>query len=140
MGQDNEFGIRLKQVRKSLRLTQKDFAERLKISGATLSELESGKYKPGHDFFVKISSAFDVNLYYLLFGEGEMFLDPTHAYAERSENFAVNLKDVREFFHYFERSQLVQYSTLAHFKSIKHKDGEVIAAEMETFEKKKPSK
>lgn len=137
MGQDNEFGIRLKQVRKTLRLTQKEFAESLKISGATLSELESGKYKPGHDFFVNISIAFEVNLYYLLFGRGNMFLDPTQAYSERSDDFAVNLKDVSEFFHYFERSQLVQYSTLANFRALKYKDGEVIKAELEEFENKK---
>ena len=125
------FADRLKAVRKSLRLKQKEFAERLKISGPALSEIESGKYKPGHDFFIKIAKEFEVNLYYLLFGEGDMFLDPMASYIRRVNTFAVNTPDVREFFHYFERSSLLQYLILAHFKLIMTKDVEREAIEKE---------
>lgn len=128
---DTGFADRLKGIRKSLRFKQKEFAERLKISGPALSEIEGGKYKPGHDFFIKISKEFNVNLYYLLFGEGDMFLDPMASYIRRVNKFAVNTPDVREFFHYFEHSSLLQYLILAHFKLIMAKETEREAIEKE---------
>ncbi|MCP4230071.1 MAG: helix-turn-helix transcriptional regulator, partial [bacterium] len=104
----SNFAERLRLVRQTLTMTQKEFAARLKISGPALSEIENGKYKPGFDFIVNISREFNVNLYYLLFAEGDMFLDPTRAYTNRMEKFAMNIPEVRRFFNYFERSPFVQ--------------------------------
>ncbi len=69
-----EFGKRIKQVLKHLKLTQKESAARLGISIASLSEIENDKYKPGHDFFYNMVKEFKVNLYYLYFGKGDMFI------------------------------------------------------------------
>jgi transcriptional regulator with XRE-family HTH domain len=67
------FGERVRAIRKSLKIKQEDFAPGLKISTTHLTEIEKGKTKPCHDFFYNIVKNYNVNPYYLLFGEGEMF-------------------------------------------------------------------
>jgi hypothetical protein len=54
----------------------------------------------------------NVNLYYVLFGEGGMFEDPLVSAIRQVEAFAKNIGDVREFLYYFKRSSIVQYFIL----------------------------
>ncbi|MCK4762514.1 MAG: helix-turn-helix transcriptional regulator [Candidatus Aminicenantes bacterium] len=103
----------------------------MKVSGPTLSELEKGKYKPGHDLFYNISKEFNVNLNFLLFGEGEMFLDPIKETASRLESFAVNNEEVRKFLHYFEKSKILQFRILSHFNTILIEEQPIIEKEIE---------
>ncbi len=137
---ENGWGSRIKQIRKELNLKQKDFAERLKISGPSLSEIETGKYKPGYDFLVKITLEFNVNLYYILFGEGEMFIDPTAAPYSRVEKFAANIEDVRDFLYHFERSSILQYFILNQYKTKMIMEKEPIVRDIEAFEKRRKKK
>ena len=67
-------GGRVKELRKSLKISQKDFAAFLNISSSYLSEIEHGNSNPGFDFFYKISTACNVSLDYLFHGIGEMML------------------------------------------------------------------
>jgi transcriptional regulator with XRE-family HTH domain len=76
MPEENVFAERLKLTRETLKLKQKEFAARLNISAASYSEIESGKYKPNYEFIYNLAKEFNVNLYYLLFGKGDMFLEP----------------------------------------------------------------
>jgi transcriptional regulator with XRE-family HTH domain len=110
-------GFRIKQIRKALNLKGKDFAPRIKISGPSLSEMEKGKYYPNFEFMVNIAREFNVNLYYLIFGEGEMFIDP-----EKGTDFSI-LEDlvnssgsIRKFLYYFERSEILRFFILSQFK------------------------
>lgn len=68
-----DIGKRIKEIRASLRLKQKDLAEALDMAGCYLSELESGKGNPCHAFFYKLCTRFGINLNYLFLGEGDMF-------------------------------------------------------------------
>lgn len=124
------FAIRLKRVRKALKFRQNEFAESLGIAGPTLSELESGKYRPGFEFLANISQIYNVNIYYLMFGTGDMFLDELSTYTTRNKNFSINLQDVRTFLHYFERSPLVQYHIMSSFRAIMHREKEAIEKEI----------
>lgn len=121
-----EVGNRIRQIRTALHLQQKEFAVRMGIAGASLSEIENGKYKPGYDFLYNAVKEFNVNLYYLLFGEGDMFRNPMEAMADRAGKFAVNIPEVRSFIDSFERSPFVQYSMLAHFRTLMLRDREII--------------
>ena len=67
-------GGRVKELRKSLKISQKDFSAFLNISASYLSEIEHGNSNPGFDFFYKISTACNVSLDYLFHGIGEMML------------------------------------------------------------------
>ena len=131
MKEEKDLGKRVKLVRNKLGLKQKDFAKILKMSGGALSEIESGKYKPGHDFFYMISKEFNVNLYYLIFGEGEMFTDP----AKELTGLEAENEDVRQLFFYFERSKLVRYYILGYFNKIFFENKNIIDKEVEEQKK-----
>ncbi len=120
------FALRLRAIRQALQLRQADFAERLNVSGPALSEIENGKYKPGYEFLYNAVKEFNVNLYYLLFGEGDMFRNPMEAMADRAGKFAVNIPEVQRFIDGFERSPYVQYSILALFRTLMLRDREII--------------
>ena len=133
-------GERIKKIRKALNLKQKEFAERLNMSSPSLSEIETGKYKPGYDFLINISKEFNVNLYYVLFGEGDMFIDPILSSYRRVKEFAVNIEDVRDFLYYFERSSILQYFILNQFKTKMVMEKEPVLKEINEYESKRKKK
>ena len=64
---------RIIKLRKSLNLSQKEFAEKIGLKQGTLSDLETGKAKIVDRVFILICSQFNVNKEWLRFGKGEMF-------------------------------------------------------------------
>ena len=60
------FGSRVKETRKSLKLTQEDLAEKADIGVVYLSEIERGLKSPSIVVFTKIAKALDVSADYLL--------------------------------------------------------------------------
>lgn len=66
-------GTRVKQVRMSRNLTQKEFAETLGVSQGFLSEVEKG-IKPASDtFFIALINLYKINEKWLLTGDGPIF-------------------------------------------------------------------
>jgi transcriptional regulator with XRE-family HTH domain len=131
----NTVGYRIKQIRKTLNLKGKDFAPRIKISGPSLSELEKGKYYPNFEFLVNISREFNVNLYYLLFGEGDMFMDTgSRTDLGLLEELINSSSTIRNFISYFERSEIIRYFILSQFKYKLMLDKEMIEKEIAQFE------
>ena len=65
---------RIRAVRMKLGLTQADFGERLRVTGAAISRMESGVRLPSDQVIMNICEKFDVNERWLRTGEGEMFL------------------------------------------------------------------
>ena len=72
-----EIGKRIKQIRKALNLTQEDFCKYLDTSKASLSEIENGKYKAGNELLEKLVKKYNVNLHFVIVGEGDMFISTT---------------------------------------------------------------
>ena len=62
MGKDNNFGIKLQQIRKSKGLTQEKLAELAGVHEKYISKLELGTYKPSFDTLSKIVKALDLNV------------------------------------------------------------------------------
>jgi len=96
---------RVKILRKSLNLTQKEFAKKICVSTSfqTLTELEQKKVLDRH--IKLIVSAFGVNEAWLRTGEGEMFekdVTPDYKIAETVEIF----KQLNPFFQDFILEQL----------------------------------
>jgi len=133
---ENNAGDRIKQIRLELKLRQQEFGEKLDISGPSLSEIETGKYKPGFELLVKLHKVFNVNLYYVLFGEGSMFEDPMISSLRRVEKYAKNTGDVREFLYYFERSGILQYAILSLYKKLMMSEKDLILREIDDYESK----
>jgi len=69
---------RLKQLRDALGLNKNQLAVKLGIDNGNISRYESGKVKPNSDFYELLIKKFDnINLTWLISGEGEMFLQKT---------------------------------------------------------------
>lgn len=66
---------RVLQVRKSLKLTQDEFAKRLGITGSGLSNIEKGKRALTEQMALSICREFNVSHAWLVDGVGDMFLD-----------------------------------------------------------------
>ena len=135
MTNERDIAVRLTEIRQALKFKQKEFAERLNISAPSLSEIEGGKYKPNFDFMAKLVKEFKVNLYYLFFGEGEMFIDPAAFYINKVKDFTIDTEDMRKFFFYFHRSPVLRYLMLAQFRISLLKEKEDIENDLLEYEK-----
>jgi len=71
---ENIFGKALREARKSLGLTQGEFANPLSITGGYVSDIEKGKAIPSESVIREISEVYRINRLKLETGEGPMFL------------------------------------------------------------------
>lgn len=76
---------RLKKLRKTLELTQQEFADKLKVPRNTIGGYEVGKSNPSDAAVNNICNIFNVNEDWLRTGNGEMFIELTRD--EQIENF-----------------------------------------------------
>lgn len=65
---------RIKELRKVLKLTQQEFADRILVDRSTITGYETGKAIPGNAMISLICREFGVSRVWLLSGEGEMFV------------------------------------------------------------------
>lgn len=75
MGIEN-FGDRLKKFRQQKGLTQLDLARTLKISQGYISSVERNQKAPGKELLIALKRYYNLNINWLLTGEGEMFESP----------------------------------------------------------------
>ena len=129
-----EVGKRIKKIRPALNLTQEDFGKSIGASKASLSEIETGKYKAGIELLENLVKKHNVNLHFVITGEGDMFMSPTASSFARSAKFAVNLEDVRDFLYHFERSSIMQYYILSQYKARMMTEGDLISKEIKEKE------
>lgn len=67
-------GERIRKLRKSLDLTQQEFADRIGVKRNTIATYEIGRNEPIDAVVSLICREFDVNEQWLRTGEGEMFI------------------------------------------------------------------
>lgn len=79
---------RLKKLRKTLDLTQQEFADKLKVPRNTIGGYEVGKSNPSDAAVNNICNIFNVNEEWLRTGNGEMFIELTRD--EQIEHFVGN--------------------------------------------------
>lgn len=60
------FGQRLKELRTEFGLTQKELADKLNLTHATISKYEREELDPGKDVLIKLAKYFDVSTDFLL--------------------------------------------------------------------------
>ena len=112
-----EIGERVQGVRKKLNLLQKDFAKTLDISNASLSEIESGNAKPRFELIYNITKKYQININYLLHGEGEILL-PDEIQRQNGVTIQPRHRDFfSEFLYYFNCSPLVRTAMMNYFRA-----------------------
>lgn len=67
------FGLRIKDLRKTLEMTQNDFAVRIGLTQNTITKYETGLRSPSNQIVISICREFNVNEEWLRTGNGEMF-------------------------------------------------------------------
>ncbi|MCK4766648.1 MAG: helix-turn-helix transcriptional regulator [Candidatus Aminicenantes bacterium] len=125
----SEVGSRIREIRKALNQIQKDFAKVLGISGPALSDIETGKNWPGLEILGKMVKKYNIDIYYVLFGEGEMFIDPLVSSSRGLRDIGVKDADVREFLGYFGKSRIVQFAVMQKFRELLFEKKDLIEAE-----------
>jgi transcriptional regulator with XRE-family HTH domain len=74
---------RLKMVRKTLKLTQREFAKKISVATGFVASMEIGDRKVNPRIMKLGSSTFNIDLHWLETGEGEMFyIDTENEIAE----------------------------------------------------------
>jgi len=128
------FGKRLKEVRQQLKLLQKDFAAGLDVSGSFLSEIEKGKANPGFDVLKKIYLNYNINLHYLLNGQGEPFIGNM----EMSDLFAgltgPEKEKLHELLHYIQNAPVLRYAVYEFFSNYLYRNRGMVEEDMRKHE------
>ncbi|MGI5894997.1 MAG: helix-turn-helix domain-containing protein [Candidatus Merdivicinus sp.] len=86
---------RIKEIRKSLNLTQQQFAERIGSVQNTITGYETGRRIPSNQAIQLICREFNINESWLRTGEGEMFaaVDPDEEFAKMMVEIQVSNDD-----------------------------------------------
>ena len=74
-----DFGLRIKQLRRSRKWTQKDVAERIKVTKETIYRYENNLLTPSLDSAIRLALLFNVSLDYLTgLKQLPLYSDPHH--------------------------------------------------------------
>ncbi len=131
-----ELGQRVRKIRRELGFSQQNFAKKLNISGSFLSEIEAGKVKPSYDFIMSISKECRVNLYFLLYGKGNVFLDPFDDSVGNSEDPKGHIENLKHVLWYIERSPMLMYAVMSFATRFIYENKSSIDSEIERYNNK----
>ncbi len=128
-----EMGRRLKFIRGNLEMKQKQFAKILGISVTTLSDIETGKKKPGFDIVYILAKNYRVNPVYLMLGEGEMFLHEVgmDAVFKEANYFGDYTGDVKEMLWYMRHSRLARSAIMTIVKEYLYRNEDILQKDLE---------
>jgi transcriptional regulator with XRE-family HTH domain len=127
-----DIGLRMQAIRKRLGFKQINFAAELGISPASLSEIEAGRAKPMFDTIFNLTKKFNVNVYYLLHEQGEMFSGDDVARSIGTGTFGGYTEWLRKFLYYFRESEMVRYAMMAEFKKYMLENERIIEKEIKS--------
>jgi len=131
-----EIGIRIRKIRESLKLTQRELAAKINVSGPTMSEFENGKLFPNFDYIYNINRIYGVSLYYVLYGEGGMFDVRESLLTQRLERLIQSNPEIEVMLDYIEKSTIVRYAMLSEFNGKLAMDRPKIEKEISDKQKK----
>lgn len=126
-----DYSKRLREVRRTLDISQKDFAAELKVSPSFLSEIESGKTKPGYNFLTKLAAVFNVNPSWILLGKGPMFIKDDETGSIADDEFGDHTESIKELLWHFKHSPLVKLSVMAFAQKFLLDNEEIIQRDIE---------
>lgn len=144
-------GQRIRGIRLNYRVTQREFAAQMKMSGTHLSDIENGHFLPGFQFFYRITKYHNVNPLYLLFGKEPIFLKKEEAKEKQTVKETPqpppqappkpetpapgeDTPQVREMLSYFQRSPVVKFAVLGYFSKFIVENKAVIQQDIQMHE------
>jgi len=130
-----EIGMRLKDIRIQLRVSQRDMAETLKIAPSYLCEIESGRANPGPEFFVRLIKHYNVNLNYVFGDPNASPTEPAPVVSAKPQDFSLDdeIDSIEEIVWLLQNSKYFKNTMLAYAN-------ETIDKERALIEKRLPKK
>lgn len=131
-------GNRLKSIRKQLKLRQVDFAAILNVTVVTLSDIETGKKRPGSEIMYILSEVYRVNLAYLLHDEGDMYRPAADTKGITIEEgiFGDYTNDVKEILWFMQHSRLARSAIITMAKEYLYRSEDILAKDLERQKEK----
>lgn len=87
--QELPVGLKIRHVRKSLKMTQKRFAESLGIVQGFLSAIEKGKKTPSYTLLIALQHLYGINPEWIHSGKGEIMQSNLHYKTSHPEALAI---------------------------------------------------
>jgi transcriptional regulator with XRE-family HTH domain len=106
------FHQRLTYIREQLGLNKSAFARKIEISAQMITILERGITKPGFDFFIGIVKNTNINIDFLLLGEGPPFRIKNKLNKVKLKGNKEVQELLDEFVQYFHGSEYANYKIL----------------------------
>jgi transcriptional regulator with XRE-family HTH domain len=126
-----DIGARVRLFRKHLGLKQKELAEVLGISYQSLSDIEKGRNKPNFEFIFKLATRYNINLDYLIKGEGDFFTAGHGENTLMGKYGHVELdEDTKMLFTYYFGSNFARYRILSHVEQLLYQNKDIIMLQM----------
>lgn len=89
-------GERIRELRKSLKMTMEQFGEKIGVTKSTISNIENGNRNATEHMVKSICREFNVDYIWLTSGDGEMFIDTDDDFIERIDRIMVGEDDARK--------------------------------------------
>ncbi len=139
-----KLGERMKEIRESLGLRQKELANAVGISVQRMSDFERGKSYPAFKVLYYLSSVCKVNLEYLIHGEGAVFkpdnpdksVDLALERFWEDNPFGAYTGDVREVIDYMRRSRLALGAIISYAREYLFRNEALIEKDIKASEEK----
>ena len=89
-------GERIKEIRKSLKLTLEKFGEKIGVTKTAISRIEKGERGCTEQMTKAICREFGVDYIFLTTGEGDMFVDSDDDFIEKIDRIMAGENDARK--------------------------------------------
>ncbi len=132
----NTIGSRLQSIRKKLHLNQEQLANHLDVSNGTISAIEKGNLFPSFKVIYYLAKKYNVNLLFLLFGNGDMFEQDLVKQSLKKDFPEEQVLFLENFIQDFNRSEIFRHSIIAYCKKFRLKYAKLMHQERKMDEKK----
>jgi transcriptional regulator with XRE-family HTH domain len=85
-----EVGDRIRELRKSLKISQAELAKKIGVSSGNVGDWERGRAKPGVDALINLSKFFNKSIDWLITGE-----EPKCSYDEYPDEIVLKKQDIK---------------------------------------------
>ena len=127
-----EVGLRLKELRQRLNMTQVQWGEKLGISGSAVAKHENGVTFPTVKMLNILSSQYNVSMDYLLCGRGTLFHENKDTSdSNRLKNIIKGDIELEELFSQVSSKSWVRHAVLSFFQRFKLENRELLEKELE---------
>jgi transcriptional regulator with XRE-family HTH domain len=119
-------GERIIEIRKRLKINQKEFAASIDMSPSYLSSIESGKGNPTVGFFFRLSNTHNVSLDYLFHGTGSMFRHQRIKKPDGNKEFPDSIETIDDIHWLMEHSPMSKNIIIGYCSKFLYENEEVI--------------